>query len=143
MMGVSNSAVWVAGVVLLGAAGVGSYLGYSRALAAPGSQDPDAYAATTPLAAKKATSVDAAAPPPVDEAYIRKIAHDEAVAVVHPPQAASNAPRKVRVVQASDDSDDDDDDDKGSGANPPTPPGAAAPAPAAVPKPPPPPTGLY
>ena len=140
MMGVSNSAVWVAAVVLLGAAGVGSYLGYSRALAAPGSQDADAYTATTPLAAKKATSVDATAPPPVDEAYIRKIAHDEAVAVVHPPQAAT--PKKVRVVQASDDSDDDD-DDKSSGANPPTPPTLAAPAPVAVPKPPPPPTGLY
>ena len=140
MMGVSKGAVWAAAVVMLGAAGVGSYLGYSRALAAPGSQDPDAYAATTPLAAKKATSVDATAPPPVDEAYIRKIAHDEAVAVVHPPQAA--APKKVRVVQARDDSDDDDDDDKSSGANPPTPPTVAAPAPVAVPKPPPP-TGLY
>ena len=139
MMGVSKGAVWAAAVVMLGAAGVGSYLGYSRALAAPGSQDPDAYAATTPLAAKKATSVDAASPPPVDEAYIRKIAHDEAVAVVHPPQAA---PKKVRVVQASDDSDDDD-DDKSSGANPPTPPTVEAPAPVAVPKPPPPPTGLY
>ena len=125
---------------MLGAAGVGSYLGYSRALAAPGSQDADAYAATTPLAAKKATSVDSAAPPPVDEAYIRKIAHDEAVAVVHPPQTA---PKKVRVVQASDDSDDSDDDDKSSGANPPTPPAVAAPAPVAIPKPPPPPTGLY
>ncbi|WP_217433595.1 hypothetical protein [Caulobacter sp. S45] len=140
MMGVSKGAVWTAAVVMLGAAGVGSYLGYSRALAAPGSQDPDAYAATTPLAAKKATSVDATAPPPVDEAYIRKIAHDEAVAVVHPPQAAG--PKKVRVVQASDDSDDDD-DDKSSGANPPTPPTVAGPAPVAVPKPPPPPTGLY
>ena len=139
MIGVSKGAVWAAAVVMLGAAGVGSYLGYSRALAAPGSQDPDAYAATTPLAAKKATSVDAASPPPVDEAYIRKIAHDEAVAVVHPPQAA---PKKVRVVQASDDSDDDD-DDKSSGANPPTPPTVEAPAPVAVPKPPPPPTGLY
>ncbi len=140
MMGVSTGAVWAAALVMLGSAGVGSYLGYSRALAAPGAQDPDTYAATTPLAAKKATSVDAAAPPPVDEAYIRKIAHDEAVAVVHPPQAA---PKKIRVVQASDDSDNDDDDDKGSGSNPPTPPAVTAPAPVTLPKPPPPPTGLY
>ena len=140
MMGVSKGAVWAAALAMLGSAGVGSYLGYSRALAAPGSQDADAYAATTPLAAKKATSVDAAAPPPVDESYIRKIAHDEAVAVVHPPQAA---PKKVRVVQASDDSDDSADSND-SGANPPTPPPTpVAAAPIAIPKPPPPPTGLY
>jgi hypothetical protein len=143
MIGVSRGAVWTAGLVLLGAAGVGSYLGYSRAVAAPGgSADSDAY--VTPLAAKKATSVDAAAPPPVDEAYIRKIAHDEAMAIVHPP---ATAPKKVRVVQDSDDSDDDDsDDDKPvPGANPPTPPPtvAAAPPAAPAPKPPPPPTGLY
>ena len=139
MMGVSKGAVWAAAVVMLGAAGVGSYLGYSRALAAPGSQDADAYAATTPLAAKKASPINdgPAPPPPVDEAYIRKIAHDEATAVLHPP------PKHVAVAAASDDSDDSD-DDKDSGAIPPTPPPTpAAPAPLAVPKPPPPPTGLY
>ena len=141
MMSVSRGAVWTAALVLVGAASVGSYLGYSRAVAAPGgSADSDTYVA--PLAAKKATSVDSgpAPPPPVDENYIRKIAHDEAVAVVHP------LPKKVHVAQASDDSDDDDDssDDKSPGANPPTPPPTApAPAPAAAPKPPPPPTGLY
>lgn len=139
MMGVSRGAVWTAALVLVGSAAVGSYLGYSRALAAVGgSADSDTYVA--PLAAKKATSVDnPAPPPPVDENYIRKIAHDEAVAVVHPP------PKKVRTVEASDDSDDDDDDSdaKTPGANPPTPPAIPAPAPVAIPKAPPPPTGLY
>lgn len=141
MIGVSTGAVWTAALVLAGSAAVGSYLGYSRAAALPGNNaDSDTY--VTPLAAKKATSVDAAAPPPIDENYIRKIAHDEAVAVVHPPPSA---PKKVRVVQDSDDSDDDDDDSdtKSPGANPPTPPTVAAPAPVAIPKPPPPPTGLY
>jgi hypothetical protein len=145
MIGVSSGAVWTASLVLLASAAVGSYLGYSRALAAPGgSADSDTY--VTPLQAKKATAVDAAAPPPVDEAYIRKIAHDEAMAIVHPP---ATAPKKVRVVADSDDSDDDDsDDDKpvpGS-APAPTPSTVAAtppPAQAAPAKPPPPPTGLY
>ena len=140
MMGVSTGAVAAAAVVLLGAAGVGSYLGYSRALAAPGSSDPDAYAATAPLAAKKASPINdgPAPPPPVDEAYIRKIAHDEAFALLHPPKKAPVS------VASSDDSDDSDDDSKDSGANPPTPPPTpAAAAPAAAAKPPPPPTGLY
>ena len=140
MMGVSKSAVVVAGLVLLAAASVGSYLGYSRAIAAPGGDADSDYTATTPLDAKKATSVDSpAAPPPVDEAYIRKIAHDEAMTILHPP------PKKIAVAASSDDSDDSDDDAKSTpGANPPTPPPvAAAPAPVVVPKPPPPPTGLY
>ena len=139
MMGVSQGAVWAAALVLLGAAGVGSYLGYNRALAAPGGSTDLDYAATTPLAAKKASPINdgPAPPPPVDEAYIRKIAHDEAVAVLHPP------PRHVAAAVASDDSDDD--DDTSTGANPPTPPPVtASPAPIATPKaPPPPPTGLY
>ncbi len=137
MIGVSKGAIWVAALVMLGTAGIGSYLGYSRAIAAPGSSDPDAYAATTPLAAKKASPINdgPAPPPPVDEAYIRKIAHDEAVAVLHP------APRHIAVAAASDDSSDD--NSKDSGADPPTPPPAASSAPIVVPKPPPPPSGLY
>ncbi len=137
MMGVSSGAVWIAGLVLLSTAALGSYLGYSRALAAPGSSDPDAYAATTPLAAKKASPINdgPAPPPPVDEAYIRKIAHDEATAVLHPPV------HHIKVAADSDDSDDD--DDKDSGSNPPTPPAPGAASPSAAPKPPPPPTGLY
>ena len=142
MQGVTRGAVWTAGLVLVAVAGVGSYVGYSRASTAPGgSADEDAYTAATPLTAKKATALNdgPAPPPPVDEAYIRKIAHDEAMTILHPP------PKKVAVAQASDDDDDDSDDDsKDAGANPPTPPPVAAqPAPVAVPKPPPPPTGLY
>ncbi len=134
MIGVSRGAVWTAALVLASVAGVGSYLGYSRAAAAPGgSADADTY--VTP---KKATSVDAAAPPPVDENYIRKIAHDEAVAVLHPPRKTPSV-----VASSDDDSSDDSDDDKTPGANPPTPPPVTA-APVATPKPPPPPpTGLY
>ena len=141
MMGVSKGAVWTAGLVLLAAASVGSYLGYSRAVAAPGGDaDSDAYTATTPLDAKKATSVDAATPPPVDEAYIRKIAHDEAETILHPP-------KKVAVASSDDSDDSDDSDTKSSpGSNPPTPPPIAIPPPtpaADVKPPPPPPTGLY
>lgn len=141
MMLASKGAVWTAAMVLVAAAVTGGYLGYSRAASAPGgSADADAYD-VTPLAAKPATAISAAAPPPIDEDYIRKIAHDEAETILHPPQA----PRKVAVATASADSSDDSSDDKSPGANPPTPPPAAPvaiPAPAAV-KPPPPPTGLY
>ena len=139
MIGVSNGAVWAATLVLLATAGVGSYLGYSRVAEAPGgSAGDDTFVA--PLEARKASPVTdgPAAPPPVDETYIRKLAHDEAMAVLHPP-------KKVPAVVSSDDSDDSSDDDaKSPGANPPTPPPTAAqPAPVVVPKPPPPPTGLY
>ena len=52
MIGVSRGAVWTAALVLASVAGVGSYLGYSRAAAAPGgSADADTY--VTPLAAKR------------------------------------------------------------------------------------------
>jgi hypothetical protein len=143
MMIASKGAVWTAAVILVASAVTGGYLGYSRAASAPGgSADADAYD-VTPLAAKQATAVNAAAPPPIDEDYIRKIAHDEAETVLHPPQAA----KKVAVASASDDSSDDSGDDKAPGANPPTPPPvapAAVPAAAAAAKPPPPPpTGLY
>ena len=139
MIGVSKGAVWTATLVLLATAGIGGYLGYSRALAAPGGAGAD-DTFVAPLEAKKASPINdgPAPPPPVDETYIRKIAHDEAVAVLHPP-----APKRV-VVAPRDDSSDDSDDDKSPGANPPTPPPTPPEAaPAAPPKPPPPPTGLY
>jgi hypothetical protein len=136
MTSMSKGAVSLAAIALVVTAGLGSYLGYSRAAAAPGGDSPLAGSATVALSAKTASPIPDAAAAAPDEAFIRKIAEEEIQTALHPKKA----------VVAKDDSDDDS-DDHGPAAPPtvaavtPTP----APASPATPPapPPPPPTGLY
>jgi hypothetical protein len=138
MTSMSKGVVSLAAIALVVTAGLGSYLGYSRATAAPGGDSQTAGNATVALSAKTASPIPDAAAAAPDEAFIRKIAEEEIQSALHPKKA---------VVVNKDDSGDDDSDDHGPAAPPtvaavtPTP----APAnPAAPPAPPPPPpTGLY
>lgn len=127
MNGVSNSAVSLAALLLVATAGLGLYLGYSRAQATPGgSADESTVTPTTAaVAAKTASPIPDSAPAPAapDETFIRKIAREEVQAALHPRRAAPAA-------SASDDSDDDDDTDADS-----HPAAAAAPAPPPAPPP--------
>ena len=137
MTSMSKGAVSFAAIALVVTAGLGSYLGYSRAAAAPGGDSQLAGSATVALSAKTASPIPDAAAAAPDEAFIRKIAEEEIQSALHPKKA----------VVAKDDSGDDDSDDHGPAAPPtvaavtPTP----APASPATPPapPPPPPTGLY
>ncbi len=137
MTSMSKGAVSLAAIALVVTAGLGSYLGYSRASAAPGGDGVASGANTPALAAKTASPIPDAAAAAPDEAFIRKIAQEEVQTALHPKKA---------VVADKDDSDDDS-DDHGPAAPPTVAAVTPAPAPASPatppPPPPPPPTGLY
>ncbi len=128
MDGVSRSAVGFAGLLLIASAALGAYLGYNRAVAAPGGAAVDSLGAATPsIAAKTASAIPDSAPPPVpDETFIRKIAREEVQSALHPKKPAP-------APDDSDDSADDSDADHPSTLAPPAqvaaPPLAVPPAP--------------
>jgi hypothetical protein len=136
MTSMSRSTVWLAAFTLVVAAVLGSYLGYSRASAAPGGGGQSAGNATPTLAAKTASPIPGAVNAAPDEAFIRKIAQEELQSALHPKHTAV----------AKDDSDDNDDSDDHGPAAPPSV-AAVTPVPAppnpTTPPAPPPPTGLY
>jgi hypothetical protein len=77
-------------VVLVIVAGLGGYLGYSHAPPPPGGNGSETATPIAPaaIAAKTATAIpDAGAAIPPDEAYIRRIAREEAEAALHPKHA--------------------------------------------------------
>ncbi len=85
---IPRSAVPVVATALVAVAGLGGYLGYSHATPVAGG---DGASSTAPLAvaARAATSIPDSAPAAVpDEAFIRKIAREEAEAALHPKHAA-------------------------------------------------------
>ena len=118
MGGVSRSAVGAAGFLLIAAAALGLYLGYSRASSEPGGSSGDSGfgVATTSVVAKTASPIpDSAPPPPVpDEAFIRKIAREEVQSALHPKRAAPT------VADTDDSSDSSDDSDTDTHTSPPT-----------------------
>jgi hypothetical protein len=85
---IPRSATPIVAVALVVVAGLGGYFGYSHATPPPGGE----AAATTPtaVAAKAATPIPDSAPVAAvaDEAFIRKIAREEAEAALHPKHAA-------------------------------------------------------
>jgi hypothetical protein len=135
MTSMSKGAVSLAAIALVFTAGLGSYLGYSRASAAPGGDAQTVGSLTPALSAKTASAIPEPAAAAPDEAFIRKIAEEEVQNALHPKHVAAVA------------KDDDDDDDHGPAAPPTV--AAVTPVPAPVtpatppPPPPPPPTGLY
>jgi hypothetical protein len=94
--------VFSAGAVVVLAAAAGLYLGVSRSLTAPAGAEEIAVlpAATAPIANAKAITTPT---PTLDEDTVRKLAREEAQAVM----AARVAPKRPA---ASDDDDDGDDD---------------------------------
>jgi hypothetical protein len=85
---IPRSAVPVVAIALVVVAGLGGYLGYSHATPVAGG---DGASSTAPLAvaARAATPIPDSAPAAVpDEAFIRKIAREEAEAALHPKHAA-------------------------------------------------------
>ncbi|MGC1305093.1 MAG: hypothetical protein WA840_22220, partial [Caulobacteraceae bacterium] len=84
MTSMSKGAVSLAAIALVVSAGLGSYLGYSRAAAAPGGDAENVGSSTPALAAKTASAIPDAATAAPDEAFIRKIAQEELQAALHP-----------------------------------------------------------
>jgi hypothetical protein len=77
-------------VVLVIVAGLGGYLGYTHAAPPPGGGDGATSVSPTAIAAKAATPIpDSGAPAVPDEAFIRRIAREEAEAALHPKHAAT------------------------------------------------------
>ena len=86
---IPRSAAPFVAIALVIVAGVGGYFGYSHASPPPGG-DAAATTTTTTVAAKTATAIPDSAPVAAvpDEAFIRRIAHEEAEAALHPKHAA-------------------------------------------------------
>jgi hypothetical protein len=86
---IPRAATPIVAVALLVVAGLGGYLGYSHATPPPGG-DSATPVASTAVAAKAATPIpdSAAAAAVPDEAFIRRIAREEAEAALHPKHAA-------------------------------------------------------
>jgi hypothetical protein len=112
-------------LILVLVAGLGGYIGYSRVAPPPGGGDASAQVSTATVAAKAATPIpDSPAAAVPDEAYIRRIAREEAEAALHP-KHATPAP------DANDDASDDAQYQPaaaGSQSSPGAPSGAAQPA---------------
>jgi len=109
-------------VALVIVAGLGGYLGYSHATPPPGG---DSATSVTPtaIAAKAATPIpDSGAAAVPDEAFIRRVAREEAEAVLHPKHA-----------ETTPDADDDAPDAPSQPAPAATQPSATAPASSASP----------
>jgi hypothetical protein len=87
---IPRAATPVVAVALLIVAGLGGYLGYSHATPLPGGGDSATTVAPAAIAAKAATPIPDSGPAPLpDEAYIRRIAREEAEAALHPKHAAT------------------------------------------------------
>jgi hypothetical protein len=84
---IPRAATPIVAVGLLVVAGLGGYLGYSHAAPPPGGEGATAVTPTA-VAAKAATAIPDSAPAAVpDEAFIRRIAREEAEAALHPKHA--------------------------------------------------------
>jgi hypothetical protein len=87
---IPRAATPVVAVALLIVAGLGGYLGYSHATPLPGGGDSATTVAPAAIAAKAATPIPDSGPATLpDEAYIRRIAREEAEAALHPKHAAT------------------------------------------------------
>ncbi len=118
---IPRSATPFVAIALAIVAGLGGYFGYSHATPPPGGSE--TATTTTTVAAKTATPIPDSAPVAAvpDEAFIRRIAREEAEAALHPKHAAP-------PPDADDDtSDSSDQPAKPSGAQPSEPPPTSAP----------------
>jgi hypothetical protein len=88
---IPRSATPVVAVALVLVAALGGYFGYSHATPPPGGDASSSVAPT--VAAKAATAIPDSAPAAAvpDEAFIRRIAREEAEAALHPKHAAPPA----------------------------------------------------
>jgi hypothetical protein len=86
---IPRAATPIVAVALVVIAGLGGYIGFSHATPAPGGGESATSVAPTALAAKAATAIpDSGAAVAQNEAFIRKIAREEAEAALHPKHAA-------------------------------------------------------
>jgi len=86
---IPRAAAPIVAVALLVVAGIGGYFGYSHAAPLPGGSDTATSVAPAAVAAKAATALPEVATTAVpDEAFIRRIAREEAEAALHPKHAA-------------------------------------------------------
>jgi hypothetical protein len=85
---IPRAATPIVAIALLVVAGLGGYLGYSHATPPPGGEAATSVAPIA-VAPKAATAIPDSAPAAApDEAFIRKIAREEAEAALHPKHAA-------------------------------------------------------
>jgi hypothetical protein len=97
-----------AGIVVAAAAAAGLYIGVSRSMSgAINGDEISPLSASTPIVNAKPINAQTA---PMDEATIRRIAREEAQALIAPKPSAPPAPKKAAPDATQDDDSKDDDD---------------------------------